>query len=74
MEHKSHSLKSLNTINHLAWLRDLERIESFECVFGMYSFALVLSVESEKLGCLEWWWLGIFIAPTTILVVGCVLC
>jgi hypothetical protein len=20
---------------------------------------------AEKLGCLEWWWLGVFIAPTT---------
>jgi hypothetical protein len=35
------------------------------------SFALVLSVESGELGCIEWWWLGVFIAPTTILVVGC---
>jgi hypothetical protein len=26
-------------------------------------FALVLSVESGKLGWLEWWWLGVFIAP-----------
>jgi hypothetical protein len=36
-------------------------------------FALVLSVESGKLGLLEWCWLGVFIAPTTILAVGCVL-
>jgi hypothetical protein len=34
-------------------------------------FALLLSVESGKLGCFEWWWLGVFIAPTTILAVGC---
>jgi hypothetical protein len=34
-------------------------------------FALVLSVESGKLGCIEWWWLEVFITPTTILVVGC---
>jgi hypothetical protein len=74
MEHKSHSLKSLNIINHLVWLWDLERIRSFEYVFGMYSFALVLCVESGKVGWLEWWWLGVFIAPTTILVIGCVLC
>jgi hypothetical protein len=33
-------------------------------------FALVLNVESEKLVCFEWWWLGVFIAPTTILAVG----
>jgi hypothetical protein len=25
---------------------------------------------SEKLGCLEWWWLGVFIAPTTNSTVG----
>jgi hypothetical protein len=37
-------------------------------------FALVLSVEGGKLGCLEWWWLGVFIASTTILAVGWVLC
>jgi hypothetical protein len=41
---------------------------------GSVLFALVLSVESGKLGCIEWWRLGVFIAPTTILVVGCALC
>jgi hypothetical protein len=30
-------------------------------------FALVLSVESVKLEWFEWWWLEVFIAPTTIL-------
>jgi hypothetical protein len=29
------------------------------------ALALVLSVLAEKLGCLEVWWLGVFIAPTT---------
>jgi hypothetical protein len=38
---------------------------SLECIF-----ALVLSVESGKLGCVEWWWLAVFIAPTNILAVG----
>jgi hypothetical protein len=33
---------------------------------GVYAFALVLNVEFRKLGWLEWWWLGVFIAPTTI--------
>jgi hypothetical protein len=37
-------------------------------------FALVLNEESGMLGWLEWWWLGVFIAPTTILAVGCLLC
>jgi hypothetical protein len=35
MKHKSHSLKSLIIIDHLSELWDLERIVSFECVFGM---------------------------------------
>jgi hypothetical protein len=33
---------------------------------GVYGFTLVLNVEFRKLGCLEWWWLGVLIAPTTI--------
>jgi hypothetical protein len=32
--------------------------------------ALVLNAMAEKLGCLEWWWLGVFIAPTTKPIVG----
>jgi hypothetical protein len=43
------------------------------CLWSVF-FALVLSVASGKLGWLEWWWLGVFIAPTTILVVGCSVC
>jgi hypothetical protein len=39
------------------------------CFWSVF-FALVLNVESGKLGFLEWWWMGVFIAPTTILVVG----
>jgi hypothetical protein len=33
---------------------------------GIYHFALVLNEEVGMLGCLEWWCLGVFIAPTTI--------
>jgi hypothetical protein len=40
MKHKSHSLKSLITIDHLSYLWHLERIVSFECVFGMNSLFL----------------------------------
>jgi hypothetical protein len=36
----------------------------------VYSFALVLNEEVAMLGWLEWWWLGVFIAPTTIPVVA----
>jgi hypothetical protein len=32
----------------------------------VYSFALVLNGEVAMLGWLEWWWLGVFIASTTI--------
>jgi hypothetical protein len=37
---------------------------------GVKSRALVLNAMCWKLGCLEWWWLGVFIAPTTKTVVG----
>jgi hypothetical protein len=36
----------------------------------VYVFALVLNVKFRKLGWLEWWWLGVFIALTTIPVVA----
>jgi hypothetical protein len=35
----------------------------------VYSFALVLNEKCRSLGWLEWWWLGVFIAPSTIPVV-----
>jgi hypothetical protein len=37
---------------------------------GVNAFDLVLNVEFRKLGWLEWWWLGVFIAPTTILAIA----
>jgi hypothetical protein len=36
---------------------------------GVNAIALVLNVKFRNFGWLEWWWLGVFIAPTTILVV-----
>jgi hypothetical protein len=39
------------------------------CLWSVF-FAHVLNVESEKLGLLEWWWLGGIYSPTTILVVS----
>jgi hypothetical protein len=48
----------------------LEGIECFDCVFGVFSFALVLNEKCRRLRWLEWWWLGVFIAPTTIPVVA----
>jgi hypothetical protein len=50
----------------LSWFWSLEWIECFDCVFGVFSFALVLNENCRRLGWLEWWWLGVFIAPTTI--------
>ena len=41
----------------------MERIECFDCVFGVYSFALVLNGEVAMLGWLEWWWLGGIYSP-----------
>jgi hypothetical protein len=48
----------------------LEWIECFDCVFGVFAFALAMNVKFRKLGWLEWRWLGELIAPTTILAVA----
>jgi hypothetical protein len=37
---------------------------------GVKSRALVLNAICWELGCLEWWWLGVFIAPTNKTAVG----
>jgi hypothetical protein len=37
---------------------------------GVKSRALVLNVMVENLDALKWWWLGVFIALTTKMVVG----
>jgi hypothetical protein len=42
----------------------------FIMCLGVNAIALVLNVKFRKLGWLEWRWLGVFIAPTTILVVA----
>jgi hypothetical protein len=49
-KHKSPSLKSLSTSVHMTWFWSLERIWCFDCVFGVYSFALVLN---EEVQCLD---------------------
>jgi hypothetical protein len=38
--------------------------------FWSIAFALLLNVNFRKVGWLEWMWLGVFIAPTTILAVA----
>jgi hypothetical protein len=52
-----------------SWFWSLEWIECFDCVFGVFAFALVLNEKCRRLGWLEWWWLVVFIALTTILAV-----
>jgi hypothetical protein len=37
---------------------------------GVKSRALVLNANAENLDALNWWWLGVFIAPTTKPTVG----
>jgi hypothetical protein len=44
--------------------------DSIELCLVLITLALVLNVRSEKLGCLECCWLGVFIAPTTKPTVG----
>jgi hypothetical protein len=43
------------------------------CV-GVNALALVLNGNFRKLGCLEWWWLGVFIALNHHIVVGAGCC
>jgi hypothetical protein len=51
-----------------------EALILFELFLVLIALALVLNEMSEKLGCLEWWWLGVFIAPTTKPTVGEAVC
>jgi hypothetical protein len=37
-------------------------MQCFDCVFGVFAFALVLNQKCRRLGWLEWWWLGVFTA------------
>jgi hypothetical protein len=37
---------------------------------GVNALALILNVECGKHGCLEWWWLGVFIALNHHIAVG----
>jgi hypothetical protein len=48
--------------------------DSIELCLVLIALALVLNEMSEKLGCLEWWWLGVFIVPTTNSTVGEAVC
>jgi hypothetical protein len=62
-EHEQNSLSS-----HYLFGVDLglwRGFDSIELCLVLIALALVLNVKSEKLGLLRWWWLGVFIAPTT---------
>jgi hypothetical protein len=50
-----------------------EDLISYLCL-GVKSRDLVLNAICWKLGCLKWWWLGVFIAPTTKPTVGEAVC
>jgi hypothetical protein len=62
-----HSLESLSGWNMIgAW----RGFDSIELCLGVNALALVLNEKLRKLGCLEWWWLGVFIALNHQLTVG----
>jgi hypothetical protein len=54
-----HSLKSLGGRNEFGTWRGFD---SFELCLGVNALALVLNEKLRRLGCLELWWLGVFIA------------
>jgi hypothetical protein len=62
-----HSLKSLMGWNEFGTWRGFD---SFDLCLGVSALALVLNEKLRKLGCLEWWWLGVFIALNHHIAVG----
>jgi hypothetical protein len=61
------SLKSLNDWSGFDTWRGFD---SFDLCVGVNALALVLNENLRKLGCLDWWWLGVFIALNHQLTVG----
>jgi hypothetical protein len=59
---KEHKISLSQVTKCLSWIWDLERLWSFELCIGVNARALVLNMMLRNLGCLEWWWLGVFIA------------
>jgi hypothetical protein len=51
-----------------------EALILFDLCLVLIALALVLNVKSEKLRCLEVWWLGVFIALITKVTIGEVVC
>jgi hypothetical protein len=52
------SLKSLSGWSGFGTWRGFD---SFDLCLGVNALAIVLNENLRKLGCLEWWWLGVFI-------------
>jgi hypothetical protein len=61
------SLKSLSGWSGFGTWRGFD---SFDLCLGVNALALVLNENLGKLGCLEWWWLGVFIALNHQTIVG----
>jgi hypothetical protein len=61
------SLKSLGDWSGFGTWRGFD---SIELCLGVNTLALVLNVKCWKVGCLEWWWLGVFIALNHHIAVG----
>jgi hypothetical protein len=59
---KEHKISFSQVTKCLRWIWDLERLWSFELCLGVNARALVMNVILRNLGCLELWWLGVFIA------------
>jgi hypothetical protein len=63
----THSLKSLGGWNEFGTWRGFDL---FELCLRVNALALVLNKNFRKLGCLELWWLGLFIALNHQVAVG----
>jgi hypothetical protein len=62
-EHKEHTNKlSLKSLSGWSGFGTWRGFNSFDLCLGVNALALVLNENLEKLGCLEWRWLGVFIA------------
>jgi hypothetical protein len=61
---------SLNSLGDWSGFGTWRGFDSIELCLGVNALALVLNVKCWKLGCLEWWWLEVFIALNHHIVVG----
>jgi hypothetical protein len=59
---KEHKISLSQVTKCLRWIGDFERLWSFQLCLGVNARDLVMNVILGNLGCLWWWWLGVFIA------------